>query len=70
MKARMLDLDEVIDMAGVPLLGVIPEDEAVTLATANAQPLPKKSHAATCFRNIAARFCGRSVPLAKLNKMG
>lgn len=70
MKSKMLDLDEVIDMAGVPLLGVIPEDEAVTLATANALPLPKKSHAATCFRNIAERFCGKAVPLAKLEKMG
>lgn len=70
MKAKMLDLDEVIDMAGVPLLGVIPEDEAVTLATANAQLLPKKSNAALCFRNIASRFCGQAVPLARLEKMG
>ncbi len=69
MKSKLLDIDEMIDTAGVSLLGVVPEDEAVTLATANAQPLPKKSYAATCFRNIAARFCGTAVPLAKLEKM-
>lgn len=69
MKAKLPDIDEIIDMAQVPLLGVIPEDEAVTIATANAKPFPKKSYAATCFRNIAARFCGESVPLAKLDKM-
>ena len=69
MKAKMLDIDEVIDLAQVPLLGVIPEDEEVTLATANAHELPKKSYAATCFKNIASRFCGKAVPLAKLEKM-
>ena len=69
MKAKLPDIDDIIDIAQVPLLGVIPEDEAVTIATANAQPFPKKSYAATCFRNIAARFCGQSVALAKLDKM-
>ncbi len=69
MKAKLPDIDDIIDMAQVPLLGVIPEDEAVTLATANAQAFPKKSYAATCFDNIASRFCGEAAPLAKLNKM-
>ncbi len=69
MKAKLPDIDEIVDMAQIGLLGVIPEDEAVTIATANAKPFPKKSYAATCMKNIAARFCGESVPLAKLEKM-
>ena len=63
------DIDEIMDVAQVPLLGVIPEDEAVTLATANGKALDKKSYAATCFDNIAGRFCGNPVPLARLEKM-
>lgn len=69
MKGQLPNIDEIMDVAQVPLLGVIPEDEAVTLATANGQALPKKCPAVTCFDNIAARFCGQSVPLAKLKNM-
>ncbi|MGN0172009.1 MAG: septum site-determining protein MinD [Acutalibacteraceae bacterium] len=69
MKGKMPDIDEVMDAAQVPLLGVIPEDEAVAVANANGAPLPWNSYASRCFTNIAARFVGRSVPLAKLSKM-
>lgn len=69
MKGKMPDLDEIMDQAGVPLLGVIPEDEAVTLATAGGTALPKKSYAARCLANIAARFCGEATPLAPLKSM-
>jgi len=69
MKGKMPDIDEIMDLAQVPLLGVIPEDEAVTLATANGKAFDKKSYAAVCFDNIAARFCGEAAPLARLEKM-
>jgi len=69
MKGQMPDIDDIMDMAQVPLLGVIPEDDAVTLATANSQAIPPKSYAAACFKNIAARFCGESVKLANIARM-
>lgn len=69
MRGRMPDIDEVMDAAQVPLLGVIPEDEAVAVANANGTPLPWGSYASRCFVNIAARFVGRAIPLAKLSKM-
>ncbi len=69
MRGNMPDLDTVMDQAGVPLLGVIPEDEAVTLATAQGTAFPPKSYGARCFANIAARYCGETVPLAPLQKM-
>ncbi len=69
MKGQMLDIDEIMDLAQVPLLGVIPEDDAVTLATANGRAFPPKSHAAICMNNIAARFCGESVKLADIARM-
>ncbi len=68
-RGAMPDIDEVMDMAQVPLLGVLPEEEAVNLATSKGIGIPKKSHAARCFKNIAARFCGESVPLARVDKM-
>lgn len=66
LKGAMPDLDEVMDTAQVPLLGVIPEDEAVTISTANGTRFPKKCPASAAFDNIAARFLGENVPLGKL----
>lgn len=69
MDGSMPDVDEIIDTAGVQLLGIIPEDEAVAVANANGRPLPADSAAAQCFGNIARRFRGETVPLARLEKM-
>lgn len=65
----MPDVDEIIDTAGIQLLGIIPEDEEVAVANANAKPLPAACNAAICFDNLAQRFMGKTVPLAKLEKM-
>lgn len=65
----MPDVDEIIDTAGIQLLGIIPEDEEVAVANANAKPLPAACNAAICFDNIAQRFLGKTIPLAKLEKM-
>ncbi|MBQ8684373.1 MAG: septum site-determining protein MinD [Clostridia bacterium] len=69
MDGSMPDVDEIIDTAGIQLLGIIPEDEEVAVANANGRPLPSACNAAVCFGNIARRFLGDSVPLARLEKM-
>lgn len=69
MDGSMPDIDEIIDTAGIQLLGVVPEDEAVAVANANGRPLPSDCHAALCFANIARRFTGENIPLARLEKM-
>ena len=66
---KMPDVDEIIDTAGLQLIGILPEDEAVAVANANGRPLPSHCHAAACFENIARRYLGESVPLARLEKM-
>lgn len=69
MEGRMPDVDEIIDTARVQLMGILPEDEAVAVANANGRPLPYNCNAAVCFENIARRYLGTDVPLAKLEKM-
>ncbi len=69
MDGSMPDVDEIIDTAGIQLLGIIPEDEAVAVANANGRPLPSDCNAALCFSNIARRYLGEALPLAKLEKM-
>ena len=58
-------VDDVMDEAGLPLLGVVPEDENVTLAAAFETPLLKytKKGAATACKRIAKRIQGRSEPI-------
>lgn len=69
MAGKMPDVDEIIDMAGVPLIGILPEDEEVAVAGANGRPLPGQCDAALCFGNIAKRYLGEDVRLARLEKM-
>ena len=59
-------VDDVMDDAGLPLLGIVPEDENVTLAAAFGKPLLKytrKGAAAAC-RRIAKRIRGIQEPVS------
>lgn len=68
LQGKMPDIDTVIDTAKIQLIGVIPEDEHITVAGANGLPLPDRGIAVTCFDNIARRLCGEDIPLADLQK--
>ncbi|MEG1879553.1 MAG: septum site-determining protein MinD [Pseudoflavonifractor sp.] len=59
------NIDDAMDAAGLPLLGVVPEDPQVMLAANSGQPLILASHrgAATAYLNIAHRILGQKTPL-------
>ena len=61
-------IDNAMDTAGLPLLGVVPEDEAVTMSAAKGVPLVLTSHkgAAPAYLNISKRILGRRVPLLRI----
>jgi len=63
--AVKLTVDDVMDRAGLPLLGIVPDDISVTLAASFEKPLlcyTKKGAAAAC-RRIAKRIQGLRVPI-------
>ena len=65
-KTMGLTVDDIMDRAGLPLLGIVPEDPEVVLAAAFETPLlkqTKKGAAAACCR-IAKRIQGRRVPVS------
>ena len=65
--AMNLTVDDVMDQAGLPLLGIVPEDSNVILAAAFRQPLlgyTRRGAAAAC-RRLAKRIAGLSVPVPK-----
>ena len=57
-----------IDAAGLPLLGVIPEDEGIPIALGRSAltVFSRESSAEIACRNIARRLTGERVPLMKL----
>ena len=57
-----------MDAAGLPLLGVVPEDPQVMLCANLGQPLILRSSrgAAIAYLNIAKRLLGQRAPLMKL----
>lgn len=61
-------IDSAMDTAGLPLLGVVPEDPAVTLSAAAGVPLVLASHkrAAHAYLNISKRILGQRVPLLRI----
>lgn len=61
-------IDDAMDTAGLPLLGVVPEDPQVTLALGAGQPLvlaSRKGAAVACL-NIARRIDGQRTSLMKI----
>ena len=61
-------IDDAIDRAGLPLLGVIPEDDALPLYLNQGLPLlPSGGQGASAaYQNIAKRIQGEKVPLARI----
>lgn len=61
-------VDDVMDLVGLPLLGLVPEDASVVLAAAAGRLLIDftEQGAARACRNLAGRLCGERIPLMKL----
>lgn len=61
-------IDDAIDTAGLPLIGVIPEDDGLTLALNRGVPLllTDSTPAATAYENITQRLMGQRVPLMRM----
>lgn len=68
MKRLHTTIDDAMDTAGLPLLGVVPEDPQVSLALGSGQPLVLASRrgAAVACLNIAKRIDGQHTPLMKI----
>jgi len=61
-------IDSAMDAAGLPLLGVVPEDASVTMAAASGVPLVLATYkgAAPAYLNISKRLLGQRVPLLRI----
>lgn len=63
-KGEMLSVDDVLEILALPLLGVIPESQAVLTASNEGLPvvLDEKSDAGQAYRDAVSRYLGEELP--------
>lgn len=64
MKAKLLNIDGVIDKSGVRLLGLVPEDKKIPFSCVTAVLPDRKSRFAKAIKRISGRIQGKNIPLA------
>lgn len=71
-RGDMLSVDDVYDLLRIDVIGIVPEDENVIVASNRGVPLAleAKSRAGQAFRNIARRLNGEQVPFLELESQG
>ena len=67
LRRQGVTIDDAMDTAGLPLLGLVPEDANVILAASSGQPVAQFTQrgAAQAYSNIARRLLGQTVPLMR-----
>ncbi|NMP21241.1 septum site-determining protein MinD [Sulfobacillus harzensis] len=67
-KGDMMDINDMIEILAIDLLGVVPDDEFIVVSTNRGEPavLNNTSKAGEAYRDIARRLMGENVPMMKL----
>jgi septum site-determining protein MinD len=68
-RGDMLGTEDILDVLAIQLIGIVPEDEQVTVATNQGVPvvLNSGSRAGKAFKNIARRLLGEEIPFENLD---
>ncbi|MNC64729.1 Septum site-determining protein MinD [compost metagenome] len=66
----MLDIEGILQVLNIDLIGIVPDDEMVIKAANTGEPtvMNPSSSAAIAYRNIARRILGDTVPLMLLDQ--
>lgn len=67
-KGDMMNIDDMIDILAIDLMGVVPDDEAIVISTNKGEPVvtDNKALSGQAYRNIAKRIMGEEVALLDL----
>ncbi len=67
-QGEMLESEDILDLLGISLIGVVPDDDQVIVSTNRGLPIvtEDKNIAGKAFRNIAGRLDGEEIPLMDL----
>ena len=69
-RGDMLDVADVLEVLGIDLVGIIPEDEMIIVATNKGEPIvyDKRTRAGKAYINAALRILGDEVPLEEVSE--
>lgn len=67
-RGDMMNIDDMIDILAIDLLGVIPDDEAIVISTNKGEPAvtDEVSMAGQAYRNITRRITGEEIPFMNM----
>ncbi|SNS35157.1 septum site-determining protein MinD [Anaerovirgula multivorans] len=67
-RGDMMNIEDMIDILAIDLLGVVPDDEAIVISTNKGEPVVNEntSLAGQAYRNIAKRIAGENVPFMNM----
>lgn len=68
-RGDMMNIEDIIDILSIDLLGVVPEDEVIVISTNRGEPavMENASRAGAAYRRIARRITGEEVPMLTLD---
>lgn len=72
-RGDMLSVDDIVEILGLDLIGIVPEDEGILISTNVGEPVAlrkERTAAGEEFRNIARRIRGEAVPFPDLDEAG
>ena len=67
-RGDMMNIDDIIDILAIDLIGVVPDDEKIIVSTNRGEPAvtDNKSLAGQAYRNVTRRIMGEEVPILEL----
>ena len=67
-RGDMMNIDDMIDILAIDLLGVVPDDDLIVISTNKGEPViaAEQSYAGQAYRNIARRIMGEDVSFMNL----
>ena len=68
-RGDMMSADDVVDILAVPLIGIVPDDENVVIATNQGEPLVgSDTPSGKAYRNVVDRVLGKEIPFLDFEK--
>ena len=69
-RGDMMNIDDIIDILAIELLGIVPDDEAIVVSTNKGEPVvtDEKALSGKAYRNISRRINGEEVSLLNLDE--
>src|SRR5438876_11828357 len=69
-RGDMMDVADVLEVLGIDLVGIVPEDELIIVAINKGEPIvyEKRSRAGSAYLNAAQRIIGKEVPLEEIEE--